>query len=80
MEGEVMGRMRNEMVLADVRCLIRKRKEASRMPLCVTLEEVISEQRDFSRSEILDALHQLEQEGSVRLRPAINCLTVYLID
>ena len=70
--------MRKEMVLAEVRDLIRRRREAHRFPECVTIDELVKEQTDFSRAELIDTLHQLAQDGDITIRPAINCLTVYI--
>lgn len=66
-----------QLVMARVAGLISKRHFDGRYPLCVTLDEIMNGEKDFTRQQAEQALHELEADGLVELRPAINQMTVY---
>lgn len=66
-----------QLVAARVAGLIAKRHFDGRYPLCVTLDEIMNGEKDFTREQAGQALHELKDDGIVELRPAINQMTVY---
>lgn len=66
-----------QLVAARVAGLIAKRHFDGRYPLCVTIDEIMNGEHDFTREQAEQALHELEAEGIVKIRPAINVMTVY---
>lgn len=66
-----------QLVAARVAGLIAKRHFDGRYPLCVTLYEIMNGEYDFTREQAEQALHELEADGIVELRQAINQMTVY---
>ena len=66
-----------QLVAARVAGLIAKRHFDGRYPLCVSLDEIMNGEHDFTREQAEQALHELEADGIVKIRPAINVMTVY---
>ena len=66
-----------QLVAARVTGLIAKRHFDGRYPLCVTLDEIMNGEHDFTREQAEQALHELEADGIVTIRQAINQLTYY---
>ena len=66
-----------QLVMARVAGLIAKRHFDGRYPLCVTMDEIMNGEHDFTRQQAEQALHELEADGLVELRLAINQMTVY---
>jgi len=66
-----------QLVGARVAGLIAKRHFDGRYPLCVTLDEIMNGEHDFTLQQAEQALHELEADGIIELRPAINKMTVY---
>ena len=68
-----------QLVAARVAGLIAKRHFNGRYPLCVTINEIMNGEHDFTREQAEQALHELEADGIVKIRPAINQVTVYRV-
>ena len=68
-----------QLVAARVAGLIAKRHFNGRYPLCVTINEIMNGEHDFTREQAEQALHELEADGIVKIRPAINQVTVYQV-
>jgi len=68
-----------QLVAARVAGLIAMRHFDGRSPLCVTLDEIMNGEYDFTRQQAEQALHELEADGIVKIRPAINVMTVYRV-
>ena len=66
-----------QLVAARVAGLIAKRHFDGRYPLCVTLDEIMNGEHDFTREQAEQALHELEADGIVTIRQAINQPTYY---
>lgn len=66
-----------QLVAARVAGLIAKRHFDGRYPLCVTIDEIMNGEHDFTREQAEQALHELEADGIVKSRQAINILTYY---
>ena len=66
-----------QLVAARVAGLIAKRHFDGRYPLCVTFEEIMNGEKDFTREQAEQALHELEADGIVNIRQAINQPTYY---
>lgn len=66
-----------QLVAARVAGLIAKRHFDGRYPLCVTIDEIMNGEHDFTREKAEQALHELEADGIVKIRQAINVMTVY---
>lgn len=69
-----------QLVAARVAGLIAKRHFDGRYPLCVTLDEIMNGEHDFTRQQAEQALHELEADGIVTIRPALNQPTYYRHD
>lgn len=68
-----------QLVAARVAGLIAKRHFDGRYPLCVTINEIMNGEHDFTHEQAEQALHELEADGIVKIRPAINQVTVYQV-
>ena len=69
-----------QLVAARVAGLIAKRHFDGRYPLCVTLDEIMSGEHDFTCEQADQALQELEADGIVTIRRAINQPTYYSND
>lgn len=67
-----------DLVGARLAGLIAKRRFDGRYPLCVTLDEIMNGQHDFTSEQAEQALRELEDDGIVKSRQAINQLTYYI--
>lgn len=66
-------------VLAAVAGMCRQRQFEGRAPICVTYDEVFAACPDLNSEQIHTALHELQTDGDVRIRPAINQMTIYYL-